>query len=150
MLPAILALGGCGSDDAPETPAACLAPAAQYLEALEQAPREALLGSTPIGECLVAEQEPGALESVGQSLVTAATRLNELARRNPGGEAALRLGYLSGAVDGAAESTGGIHQDLRLRLASAARFLPGGGTLPASFERAFAEGYAAGRASAER
>ncbi len=144
---AMLALGACGADDPPETPSACVGPAADYVRALAQAPGEVrLAGSTAISDCLVEEQATGALESVGSSLVNAATRLNDEARRDPRGDAAVRLGYLSGAVDEAAESTGGIHEDLRLRLASAARFVPGGGSLPASFERGFAEGYAAGRA----
>ena len=141
-----MALGACGSDEDPETPVACLGSAAEYVRALEAAPGEVRLdGSTPIGACLVPEQEPGTLEGVGRSLVGAASTLNEQARRERGGDAAVQLGYLSGAVDEAADSTGGIHQDLRLRLASAARFVPGGGTLPGSFERSFAEGYAAGR-----
>jgi hypothetical protein len=144
---ALLALGACGSDDSPDTPAACLAPASDYLSALETAPAEVRLsGSTPISGCLVAEQDPGALANVGRSLVDVATTLNAEARADPDGGAAVQLGYLSGAVDQAAETTGGIHQDLRLRLATAARFTPGGGALSASFERGFAEGYAAGRA----
>lgn len=143
---ATLALASCGSDDPPETPVGCLGSPADYLTALEQAPADVrLTGPTRISDCLVAEQEPGALETVGGALVGAATRLNEEARRDPGGDASVRLGYLSGAIDEAAEATGGIHEDLRLRLASAARFSPGGDALPASFERGFAEGYAAGR-----
>jgi hypothetical protein len=143
---ALLALGACGSEDSPDTPAACVGSSEDYLSALVAAPGEVrLAASTPISACLVAEQEPGALSTVGRSLVGAATTLNEEARRDPRGDAAVQLGYLTGAVDQAAESTAGIHQDLRLRLASAARFTPGGG-LPASFERRFAEGYAAGRA----
>jgi hypothetical protein len=143
----VLALGACGSEDAPDTPAACLAPAADYVSALDAAPGEVHLGgSTPISACIVAEQESGPLAGVGRSLVGAAATLNDLARRDPAGDAAVRLGYLTGAVEKAAEATGGIHEDLRLRLASAARFAPGGESLPASFERGFAEGYAAGRA----
>lgn len=144
---ALLALGACGSDDPPTTPTACLGPAEEYVSALAAAPGEVRLGgSTPISACLVAEQEPGALANVGRSLIDAATSLNDAARRNPAADASVQLGYLSGAVDEAAESTGGIHQDLRLRLATAARFAPGGEALPASFERGFAQGYAAGRA----
>ena len=141
------ALGACGSDDPPQTPSACLGSAAAYRDALAAAPGQVRLdGSTAISDCLVTDQEPGALSNVGGTMVAVATTLNEEARRGPTGVAAVQLGYLSGAVDEAAESTGGIHQDLRLRLAAAARYSPGGEALPASFERAFAEGYAAGRA----
>ena len=147
VLTALLVLAGCGADDPPETPAACLGSPSEYLTALDDAPGQVLLGaSTPIGACVVADQEPGTLATVGRSLVDAATKLNAEARRDPAGDAALKLGYLTGAVDESAESTGGIHEDLRLRLASAARFTPGGEALPASFERGFAEGYSAGRA----
>lgn len=148
VLATLMVLVGCGSDEAPATPVACLGSAAEYLRALDDAPGEVRLGgATPISACLVAEQEAGALATVGQSIVDAATRLNEEARRAPTGHAAVELGYLTGAVDEAAESSAGIHEDLRLRLASAARFTPGGGPLAASFERSFAEGYAAGRAA---
>ena len=40
-----------------------------------------------------------------------------------------------------------IHTDLVRRLNSAARFTLTGGTPPASFERAFGRGYAAGHSS---
>ncbi|MEJ7875914.1 MAG: hypothetical protein WKF62_04570 [Solirubrobacterales bacterium] len=43
--------------------------------------------------------------------------------------------------------TRGIHADLVIRLAAAARFNEGGKPLPIEFERAFGEGYAAGQAS---
>jgi len=143
---ALLVLGGCGSDEDAETPAACLVSAGEYLDALAAAPGEVRLdGTTAISACIVPEQEPGALESVGTAVVDAAKELNADARRDPSGGAAVQLGYLTGAIDAAAEETGGIHQDLRLNLASAARFTPSGRALPASFERGFAEGYAAGQ-----
>ena len=51
-----------------------------------------------------------------------------------------------GAVQEAEASTGGIHQDLKLRLDSAARYKgPGEKPFSAGFERAFGEGYAAGQ-----
>lgn len=143
-----VAAGGCGSGDESETPSACLAPPSAYLAALEAAPDPvALAGGTRIGECLVPGQEPGALAQVGSSVVTAATRLNGEAREQPGGDATVELGYLVGAVQEAAASTGGIHEDLTLRLDSAARFRPDGGTFPLSFERAFGTGYAAGQSA---
>lgn len=143
-----VAVGGCGSGDPPETPAACLVPAAAYLTALESAPGAVTLsGGTPISECIAPEQEPGALAQVGRSVVGAATRLNAAARRQPRGDATVELGYLVGAVQEGAASTGGVHEDLKLRLDSAARFRPDGGTFPLSFERAFGTGYAAGRST---
>jgi hypothetical protein len=148
---ALGALVGCGDDDEAETPAACLAPASAYLEALEAAPQPVLVdGSTPISDCLVADQAPAEQGQVGEELIKAATKLNADARRDPSGDATVQLGYLIGAAQqGAAESggteSGGIHTDLLRRLDSAARFSEGGKQLPASFERAFGEGYAAGQ-----
>jgi hypothetical protein len=146
---AALAVAGCGGDDPPETPAACLSPASAYLTALKSAPGEVRLGgTTPISECLVEEQEPGQIASVGESIIAAATDLNRRARRDPQPAPILQLGYLVGAVQEAEASTGGIHRDLKLRLDSAARYRGAAGTpFSAGFERAFGEGYAAGQAA---
>jgi hypothetical protein len=146
---ALAALAGCGADEPPQTPAACLAPAAAYLRALDAAPRPVLLAATtPISSCLVEEQAPGAAQAVGRSVVGAATELNRRVRAGADRATTVELGYLVGAVQEAAASTGGIHEDLKLRLDSAARYAgPGGGPFPAAFERAFGTGYAAGQAN---
>ena len=142
------ALGACSSDDEDATPAACLAPASDYLDALTGAPAEVLIGGeTPISGCLVAGQSPAELADAGESMIGAATELNAAARRDPGGDDTVRLGYLVGAVQRGAAETGGIHADLVRRLDAAARFVPEGERLPVSFERAFGEGYAAGQAT---
>ncbi len=137
-----LALPGC-RDEEPETPVACLGSASDYLQALRAAPQPVLLaGDTPISDCLVAGQEGGELSGAGESIVTAATKLNEAARLDPAGPEAVRLGYLVGAVQQGASDTGGIHADLVRRVDNAARFSPEG-LLPAEFERAYGTGYAA-------
>jgi hypothetical protein len=136
------AMAGCSSDDGDEAPAACLTDSGGYLAALEAAPGEVLLeGETPISDCLTPGQEGGELAQVGKELIDAATVLNAEARRDPSGPAAVRLGYLVGAVEKGAE---GIHADLVRRTQSAANFSPDG-QLPPAFEAGFAEGYAAGR-----
>ena len=138
-------VAGCGKAKDEEAPAACLASPSGYLHALRTAPAPARLpGGVPISDCLVATQGGGQLASIGQSMVVAATRLNAAARHDPGGAATLQLGYLLGAVSKGADP---IHTDLVRRLNSAARFSETGGTLPASFERAFGRGYAAGHQS---
>ncbi len=156
-LASFAALAGCGSDEAPETPAACVAPAATYLAALDAAPGEVRLGgTTAISLCIVKEQEPGSLASVGESVVGAATELNSeilRLRDQPSADAtaelerkAVRLGYLVGAVQKAAAATGGIHRDLILRLDTAARYAgPGGKPFSAEVERAIGLGYNAGQ-----
>jgi hypothetical protein len=140
-----MAVAGCGTKQNDLAPAACLATNQAYLTALERAPGEVrLAGSTPISDCLVPEQEAGQLANIGHEMIIAATKLNVEARRDPGGSAAVQLGYLLGAV---AKGADAIHTDLVRRLNSAARFSNTGGTLPASFERAFGRGYAAGHSS---
>jgi hypothetical protein len=142
-----LALIGCGDDEA-ETPSACIADSDAYLAALADAPGQVrLAGETPISGCLVEAQSGGELAQVGESIIGAATVLNAEAVKDPAGEATIQLGYLVGAVQEGASTTGGIHEDLVRRLDTAARFNEGGEPLPAVFERAFGEGYAAGQAS---
>ncbi len=142
---ALLLLAGCGGDGNAVAPAACLETSQGYLRALQRAPGEVRLGgTTSISDCLVPEQDAGQLASVGREMIVAATKLNGEARRDPSGAVAVQLGYLLGAVSEGADA---IHTDLVRRLNSAARFSETGGTLGASFERAFGRGYAAGRRS---
>jgi len=139
-----LAVAGCGAKKNDLAPAACLVPNQAYLRALERAPAEVrLAGTTPISDCLVPEQDGGQLANIGQEMIIAATKLNAEARRGSGA-ATLQLGYLTGAVSKGADT---IHTDLVRRLNSAAQFSQTGGTLPASFQRAFGRGYAAGHTS---
>ncbi len=141
-----LAAAACGSGEAPDTPVACLSPASVYLRALESAPGQVLLGgSTQISDCLVEAQDPGQLASVGESMIAAATRLNQEVRHGGREQAMVELGYLVGAVEEGASATGGIHSDLVRRINAAARYRPGGGAFAASFESAFGRGYAAAR-----
>jgi hypothetical protein len=142
---AIALIAGCGNGQDDQAPASCLVGSQSYLSALERAPAPVLLGSTtPISDCLVPQQEGGQLASIGEEMVVAATMLNAEARRDPGGRAAVELGYLLGAASKGADS---IHTDLVRRLNSSAHFSETGGALPARFERAFGRGYAAGQAS---
>lgn len=145
-----LALGaGCGEEEA-ETPVACLGGAEAYVDALESAPGEVRLeGTTPISDCLTEDQPPGDLSDVSQAAVGAATELNRRLLDRFDEETAVQLGYLVGAVQEGAATTGGIHDDLVRRLDAAARNTGGAdpGTLGVEFERAFGEGYGAGQSS---
>ena len=145
-----LAAAGCGgSDGGTTTPVACLEGPESYLEALRNAPQEALVGGeTPIADCLPAEQEAGKIADVGAALVAASTDLNRRARREPLGEATVELGYLVGTVEARADATGGIHEDLALRVESAALHLPKAKALPGGFQQRYEEGLAAGRKAA--
>ena len=142
---AFLVSAGCGNSQDDQAPASCLVGNEAYLKALQRAPAPVLLaGTTPISDCLVPEQDAGQLASIGQEMIVAATKLNVQARQDPGGPASVQLGYLIGAVSKGADP---IHTDLVRRLNASARFSETGGTLPASFERAFGRGYAAGQRS---
>ena len=107
-------VAGCGSSDGGDTPAACLAPAATYLKALEAAPeRGALAGETPISGCLVEDQAAGDLADVGAARWSRRPReLNAAARRDPGGEQdAARSATWSGAVqEGASRDERDTHR----------------------------------------
>ncbi len=141
---ALVLAAGCGAKQNDLAPAACLVSNEGYLRALERAPAEVrLAGTTPISDCLVPEQDAGQLANIGREMIVAATKLNAEARQ--GSDAAtLQLGYLIGAVSKGADT---IHTDLVRRLNSAAQFSETGGALPASFQRAFGRGYAAGHTS---
>ena len=143
----VLALAGCGSADE-STPVACLEGAGAYERALKAAPDEVLLGDeTLISECLTRNQSGGDLSRVGEALIETATELNAEARAEPGGDAAVQLGYLLGAAQRGAEESEGIHSDLLRRLVVAARFAPGKQPLSQEFRAGYREGFDAGRAS---
>ena len=140
-----LAAAGCGSAKDSSTPTACLEGSDAYIEALVTVPGEATLDDeTSISDCLAENQEGGDLATVGEALIAAATTLNAEAREEPGGRANVRLGYLLGAVERGTERTEGIHTDLLRRLTVAARYSPRP-PLPTAFQRAYREGFEAGR-----
>lgn len=138
---------GCGKREDPQTPIACREGTEAMLTALAEAPGPVQLGdgSTRISDCLVRAQEAGPLAEVGQAMIGAATELNAEARREPGSQANLALGYLLGAAQTAATETSGIHTDLIRRLEAAATSSAGGRDLPPQFEAALERGQAAGR-----
>jgi hypothetical protein len=142
---ALAALVGCGQQDN-STPTACLSGSEGYEKALARLPAEVLIrGETPISDCLVANQEGGELERVGESLLQVATNANAEARQAGGERSAFALGYLMGAVQRGAERTEGIHSDLVRRLTVAARYSPDKEPLPPSFYALYREGFDAGR-----
>jgi hypothetical protein len=137
---------GCGSQKDDSTPVACLESSGAYLSALRAAPGAVRVGGeTPISDCLAENQQAGDLATVGEAMVAAATSLDAEARAEPGGDANLRLGYLLGAAEAAAEKTEGIHSDLLRRLVVAAKFAPADDPLPPSFLDTYQRGFDAGR-----
>lgn len=143
---ALALLVGCGNSD-DSTPVACLEGAGAYEGALASAPDEVLLeGETLISECLTRNQTGGDLSRVGEAMLETATALNAAARKDPGGDASLQLGYLLGAVRRGSEESEGIHSDLLRRLVVAARFAPGRQPLSQEFRASYREGFEAGLA----
>lgn len=143
---ALLGVTGCGGGRETETPSACLEGPNAYAQALSKAPGAVGLdGTTPIEDCLAENQSGGDLAAVGEAMVETATALNAEARRDPGGQATLELGYLVGAAERGAAETEGIHADLIRRLVVAARFAPGNKPLSPAFLATYKEGFDAGR-----
>lgn len=142
-----LLLTGCEGREEAQTPIACREGTEAMLTALAAAPGEVRLGdgSTRISDCLVRAQPAGPLAEVGQAMIEAATELNAEARRQPGGQANVALGYLLGAARAGAEETSGIHTDLIRRLESAAHFSPTGRDPSPRFEAALEQGESAAR-----
>ncbi len=142
---ALLGVGCGGKEDS--TPVACLEGANAFRQALGAAPGEVRVGGeTPLSDCLARNQQAGDLATVGEALVEVATELNAEAREEPGGPAAVQLGYLLGAAQRGAEGTEGIHSELIRRLTVAARYAPDAAPLGARLLAGYREGFDAGHA----
>jgi hypothetical protein len=136
-------LAACGSKGSTSVSSACLEPVGAWLSALKSAPGAVRLGGdTQISSCFTGAEPP----DVAQTAVKAATVLNAQARRDPGGQATVSLGYLDGALH-AGTAHVPSEADLLRRVDTAARYNPHGGSLGTAFERAFGKGYAAGEAT---
>jgi hypothetical protein len=139
----VVGLAACGSKGSTSAPTACLDPSGAWLSALKSAPSPVRLGGdTQIRSCFTGAESP----DISQTAVKVATVLNAQARRDPGGQGSISLGYLVGAIH-----VGTAHvpseADLVRRIDTAARYNPHGGSLGAAFERGFGKGYAAGEAT---
>ena len=135
-----LLLGGCARETEPQLPAACRSGAEAVRVALEQAPEPVTLAGTRLSECLGRAGATADIQQVGGYYLEAATVLAADARRDPDGPAAVRLGYLVGAVRRGAASTQGFHAEMVRRIEQE--------TLPLDTRaRAFRAGERAGRAA---
>jgi len=107
------------------TPIACLEGPVKIETALVTAPEPVLIdGTVPISDCVVKNQADGDLVNFGSDVVTVATQLGtEAGGSGPAAiAAAIRAGYLVGAIEKGAEETGGIHAALVDRVESAASY----------------------------
>ncbi len=134
---------GCAPQDGDEPlPLACAVGPETVRDALRSAPRPVRIDGTPLSACLHPTSDGTDLQAVGTSLVGAASELARPAERRPEGEAAVRLGYLVGAVQrGAGRANAqGINSELVRRIEQELALVDPG-------SRAVREGLRAGRST---
>ena len=140
---ATVTLVACGGDPEP-LDEACLDSAGAIERALSRAPAPVTLPTgTRLSACVTNARSDADLQSAGLVLTRAADHLAEAARRGDT-EAAVRLGYLVGAVRRGAQRTEGIHAQLQRRIERATAYLDDAGPRVTS---AVARGRRAGEAS---
>ena len=103
-------------DEEKGVPAECKAGPGVIEAALGRAPGAVTVGGRRLSECLGRRSDVADVQEIGGSLLAVATRLSDRAEADPEGPAALRLGYLVGAVHRGSARTQGIFQNLRQRL----------------------------------
>lgn len=132
-------LVGCGAADEP-LPVACRGDVGAYAEALRAAPAVVELDGTTLAECIRLARSDAELVAIGSTLTTLGEQL-ELRAVDGDRDAALQLGYLTGAAERAARDTEGIHAELAYRIERSAAAVTDG---PGDLERAVQRGIAAG------
>ena len=112
-----LVLAGCARDGGgPKVPVACKEGSRSIQAALQEAPGEVSLAGTRISQCFAKASDSADIQLVGASVIDVSNALAAQARAEPNGDAAMRLGYLMGAVERGASRTQGIHDELRRRI----------------------------------
>jgi hypothetical protein len=123
---ALLALAGCGADEAP-LDEGCLESSEAIVHALGRAPSPVALGSgARLSECVSNARSDSELQNAGIVLTRAADDLAVRAERGDA-RAAVALGYLVGAARRGAARTSGIHAELLRRVERAAAYVEDGG-----------------------
>jgi hypothetical protein len=113
---AAIGAAGCSTDDESPVPVACKATPAALERGLADAPEPVTLDGTPISECFTRASDPADIQAMGIALTEVAADLSAAARARPDSDAAVRLGYLVGAVREGASGTQGIHDELLRRV----------------------------------
>jgi hypothetical protein len=113
---AAAALGGCGSEPSGAVPVACKDGPAALERALGAAPGDVRLDGTRVSECFTRASGPGDVQALGLTYLPEVERLAARVRSHPGGPAAVRLGFLIGAVHRGAGRGQGIYSELEHRL----------------------------------
>jgi hypothetical protein len=110
-----IVLAGCGSEPSSQVPVGCKVAPREVVRAVAAAPGEVRLGGRRVSECFAPGGEAGDVQALGLAIVPAAERLAPAARAHPRGPAALRLGFLMGAVHRGAER-GRVYAELERRV----------------------------------
>jgi hypothetical protein len=136
------AASGCSRSGDGGVPVACREGPAAVRAALARAPGPVTLGGgTPLSDCFASEGDAADVQQVGGAYLGAAAGLAAGARSRPDGPAALRLGYLMGAVRRGAGDGRGIYYELVRRLEQETA---GVDTSTAAYRRGFAAGRSGG------
>jgi hypothetical protein len=138
-------LTACGAQERSPS-GACTIDARTIEQALRAAPRAVRLSDgSSLSDCVRNATTDADLQTAGLILTTAA---EDLARRATRGDvmAALRLGYLTGAVRRGAERTAGVGAELQRRVERSGAYVAqdGGAAAGAALQRGLAAGRATG------
>lgn len=109
-------VAGCARQGNGRVAATCREGPGALRTALAAAPGEVRLGGTPLSACIKGTSNGGEMLDVGAAYLTVATELAAKARRRPDGVAAVRLGYLIGAVERSSKRSQGAGYELTRRL----------------------------------
>jgi hypothetical protein len=112
---AVLAASGCGSEPSRVVPVECKSGPAAVQRALAKAPGDVRLGTRRLSDCFAPGSDSADAQALGFAIVPVAERLAPQARAHPRGAAALRLGFLIGAVHRGA-ARGGVYAELERRV----------------------------------
>jgi hypothetical protein len=127
-LSAVVLLTACGGGQDPLDDA-CLESPGAIERALARAPAPVRLSTgTRLSQCVANARNDADLQTAGRVLTRAADHLAAAAKRGDA-SAAVRLGYLVGAVRRGAAHTAGIHAELQRRIERTAAFLASTGAL---------------------
>jgi hypothetical protein len=139
-----LVLAGCGSQDETSPPACMEVDPAPIALALERAPAAVtLVDGSRLSTCVRLLARSGSdLQTLGERLMRVADDLHAQAQTDPA--AALRLGYLVGAVRRGAAQTPGLASNLARRIEQIAALDPGGAPSREQLGRGIRLGEAAG------
>ena len=113
---AVAALAGCAREASTTVPAPCTRGRGAVRMALVAAPGDVRLDGRRISECFVRGADQAAVQEAGVVFLPVAERLAPEVRARPSSPAALRLGFLMGAIRRGTADTQGIYSELMRRL----------------------------------